>query len=86
MADKYKATIHGNTIEWEGEPPAELDSREQITVEVEVVNGPVKPHRPSSKRAISALRRIAERGGIDSIPDPVKWQRQIRKDRPLPGR
>jgi hypothetical protein len=21
-----------------------------------------------------------------AIPDPVKWQKEIRKDRPLPGR
>lgn len=38
------------------------------------------------QRAMDALRRIAARGGIRSIPDPVAWQREQRKDRPLPGR
>ena len=28
-----------------------------------------------------ALERIAARGGIDSIPDPVAWQREMREDR-----
>ena len=37
-------------------------------------------------RALAALRRLAARGGIRSIPDPVAWQREQRKDRPLPGR
>jgi hypothetical protein len=36
--------------------------------------------------ALVPLRRIAARGGIKSIPDPARWQRKIRQDRPLPGR
>jgi hypothetical protein len=36
--------------------------------------------------ALAALERLAARGGIRSIPDPVAWQREQRKDRPLPGR
>ena len=36
--------------------------------------------------AMEALRRIAARGGIQGISDPVAWQREIRRDRPLPGR
>ena len=86
MADKYRATIHGNTVEWEGEQPAELGSREQITVEIKVVDEPIRSDRPSSRRAVAALRRIADLGGVESIRDPAKWQREIRKDRRLPGR
>ncbi len=37
-------------------------------------------------RAMAALGRLAARGGIRSIPDPVAWQREQRKDCPLPGR
>jgi hypothetical protein len=84
MADKYRATIHGNTIEWDGEPPAELNGEDEVSVEVTVL-APQK-RKPNGKRMAEALRRIAERGGIPSIPDPVKWQREIRKDRKLPGR
>lgn len=29
---------------------------------------------------------LARAGGVKSIPDPSDWQREIRKDRPLPGR
>ena len=32
------------------------------------------------------LRIIAQGGSGTSIPDPVAWQREIRADRPLPGR
>lgn len=32
------------------------------------------------------LRIIAQGGSGQSIPDPMAWQREIRADRPLPGR
>lgn len=35
--------------------------------------------------AVKFLEEIAARGGVD-IPDPVAWQREVREDRPLPGR
>jgi hypothetical protein len=34
----------------------------------------------------AALEAIAKNGGAKSIPDPVAWQREIRKDKPQPGR
>lgn len=36
--------------------------------------------------ATAALERIAARGGLEGIEDPVSWQQQVRGDRPLPGR
>lgn len=37
-------------------------------------------------RAIGALERLAAMGAFDHIEDPGEWQREIREDRPLPGR
>ena len=37
-------------------------------------------------RALAALKRLQDRGTFREITDPVAWQREIRKDRPLPGR
>ena len=39
----------------------------------------------NNRDAVKFLEEIAARGGID-IPDPVAWQREVREDRPLPGR
>ena len=86
MLEKYRATIHGDRIEWEGKEPAELNTHGRLTVDVMVVDRAASAKKSDSKLAVAALRKIAERGGITSIPDPVKWQREIRKDRPLPGR
>ena len=41
------------------------------------------PNGSRGKEMADALQKIASRGGISSITDPVAWQREIRKDRPL---
>ncbi len=38
------------------------------------------------ERLRTAFATLAELGTFAHITDPVEWQRQIRKDRPLPGR
>ncbi len=34
----------------------------------------------------AVLQRMADRHALSHIDDPAAWQREIRKDRPLPGR
>jgi hypothetical protein len=38
------------------------------------------------KRVKLAIRKLQEDGAYGGIDNPVAWQRQIRKDRALPGR
>ena len=40
----------------------------------------------SSKRLYDLMTNRAKSGGIQSIKDPVAWQREQRKDQPLYGR
>lgn len=42
--------------------------------------------RPSQEDALAALQKLRELGTFKEISDPVAWQRDIRKDRPLLGR
>lgn len=51
---------------------------------VQISDATEQHHR--REHALAALDRIAARGGIAGIPDPVAWQREQRSDRPLPGR
>ncbi len=83
MSETYKAIVRGNTIEYQGEAP---DANNALEVEVKVRELPRQTPEPNGRRAMAALGRIADKGGIRSIVDPVAWQREIRKDRPLPGR
>jgi len=86
MLEKYSATISGNTIEWNGEVPPSLRNDDPVDVYVTVADEAMIMNEPNGKRAAAALQKIADRGGVKSIPDPDKWLREIRKDRPLPGR
>jgi hypothetical protein len=86
--EKYRATIHGNVIEWEDDAPRELAKKGRLEVEVHVVPR-LKPIPAARRRKMAdALEELAAlpNGALKSIKDPVKWQRQVRKDRPLPGR
>ena len=83
MPETYRAIVRGNTIEWVGDAP---DPENAVQVEVKVRHFVTEGQVRNGGRAMAALERIAEKGGISSIVDPVAWQREIRKDRPLPGR
>ncbi|HMV81291.1 MAG TPA: hypothetical protein PL048_15605 [Leptospiraceae bacterium] len=52
-----------------------------------VVSSEDKSSKKNSAKAFKHLENIAKIGNLKkSIPDPVKWQKEIRKDRKLPGR
>lgn len=85
MLEKYRAIIHGDRIEWEGEAPEELEGSSTIKVDVTVVSDKPALKKPNGKKMAEALAKIAARGALP-IEDPLKWQREMRKDRPLPGR
>lgn len=86
MLEKYRATIHGNVVDWHGDSPSALKVYGEVTVEMTVVPTTSKWKKPDVEKMVEALEGLAALGGIKSIPDPVAWQREIRKDRPLPGR
>ncbi|MCK5666283.1 MAG: hypothetical protein KAI17_22485 [Thiotrichaceae bacterium] len=45
-----------------------------------------KPKINQGQRMAAILQRMADRQALSHIVDPVAWQREIREDRPLPGR
>lgn len=65
--------------------PAELrHSKLKVTATIEAASE--ESERPTRETALAALRQLQEMGTFKEITDPVAWQREIRKDRPLPGR
>ena len=47
---------------------------------------PVPEVKQDRKRVQMLFKQLQEMGAYKDIKDPVAWQREIRKDRPLPGR
>jgi hypothetical protein len=85
MRRSYRATLQGNQIDWIDPPP---DLEGPTLAEITVIRPESEEERRArGLRAAEALRQVGEAGGaIASIEDPVAWQREIRRDRPLPGR
>lgn len=87
MDHGYDAVLRGDTLEWIGARPVGLPQDE--AVEVEVVLKTVKSFdaEEERKRKIGeALDALVKLNPFRDIDDPVAWQREIRADRPLPGR
>ena len=60
--------------------------RGKVKVVATLESEPEAIDRPTRETALAALRQLQARGTFKQITDPVAWQREIRKDRPLPGR
>jgi hypothetical protein len=72
--------------------PAELrHGKIEVTATLKAANGaaPAVPRATPEmlRRRKEAFAKLRELGGLrDAIPDPMAWQRELRQDRPLPGR
>lgn len=58
----------------------------KVKVVPTVESEPGTNDRPTRKPALAALRQLRKTGTFKKITDPAAWQREIRQDRPLPGR
>ena len=84
MSKIYRAKLHGDKIEWIDKAPEGVDG---VEVEIVVSSKPTFPDEKSRGAAMAAaFRKLAELKAFSEIKDPVEWQREIRRDRPLPGR
>ena len=81
MLQTYTGTLNGGQIAWDAAPPEGEGVRVTVTVESDA---PKVPFRNEALGAI--LERLAASDIGKHFPDPLEWQREIRKDRPLSGR
>ena len=86
MHPTYKATLRGDRLDWEDDVPEQIRSQAALTVFVTILNQPVVADGAGGRLMAEALERLALKGGVPSITDPVQWQRGEREDRNVPGR
>ena len=86
MMRTYRALLCGNRLEWLGEAPeSEID--DPLSVQVTILEQESISEEHARGQAMAALlEKLAKRGIFSDIADPVKWQRELRQDRILPGR
>lgn len=63
-----------------------LDFVQFLKSKLERNQQPKAANQPNGAAIAEIMERMAARGALSEIKDPVQWQRDIRKDRPLPGR
>jgi len=80
----YRALLRGDHLEWLGEAP-ELQTDAPLSVHVTIVEPVAEAHTRGPAMA-ALLEKLAVRGTFAAIPDPVRWQRELRQDRALLGR
>jgi hypothetical protein len=84
MKETYEAIFTGDKVTWIGTPPPPSDR--PIRARIDLHDQP-ELKGTDGKVLAAVCEDIARKtGGIQSIPDPVAWQREQRNDRPLPGR
>jgi antitoxin component of MazEF toxin-antitoxin module len=47
---------------------------------------PLRTKKQDNLKILRLWKQLQEMKPFEGIKDPVEWQREIRKDRPLPGR
>jgi hypothetical protein len=81
----FRAILKGNRLEWTESPPTDLDAEQPVEVKILDTPGDVDA-TTQGQRMAKALERLATANAFAHIKDPVAWQREVRKDRSLPGR
>ncbi len=82
----YKAILRRDRLEWLGEnPEPQTDAPLSVHVTVLEQEPPAEMHARGHAMA-ALLEKLAERRTFSAITDPVRWQRELRQERVLPGR
>jgi hypothetical protein len=87
MLATYKAILKGNHLEWREEAPEALPRDRELAVMVTILDEPASPNLTGrGSRMAETLEKLANSGGIRGIDDPLRWERDLRREPPLPGR
>lgn len=88
MIETYEGILRDNRIEWTGNAPMATPPEKGLRVRVTVLDQVgVGQTRSPGQRMADALERLAALTPLlPELPDPAAWERQLRTDRPLPGR
>ena len=88
MLGTYKAILKGNRLEWSGDSPDYIVNDHAIGVLVTILEeAHVSPkNKKPGQRMAAALEKLAAIQALADLPEPDRWEREIRQDRPLPDR
>jgi hypothetical protein len=83
--ETYRAILKGDRLLWTESEPTHLEAEQAVEVTILDTPGEIDASTQGQRMA-KALEQLAATNALSEIKDPSEWQREIRKDRPLPGR
>jgi len=88
MLRTYEGILEGDRIRWAGDnvPATDRPLRVHVTVLEDNAEEDNAEKEKRGQQMADALSKLAESGAFSGIEDPSAWQRDIRRDLPLPGR
>lgn len=84
MLTTYKATLHGNQIEWSKDVPQEVALGKTVSVQVIILDESLSIKKQGQQMA-AALSKLAESQTFADV-DAGAWEREARIDKELTGR
>ena len=87
MLATYRATLQDDHLQWQEHDSAPPSTSAPVEVLVTVLEQPITPTSAArGRRMVETLRKLSASAALGEITDPAQWEREMRQDRPLPGR
>ena len=87
MLSTYPAILRGQILEWLQEKPPQLNPNRAVSVHVTILEETANATPPEQgRRMAAALAQLARLRSEVATMDPLLWERDVRRERPLPGR
>jgi hypothetical protein len=85
MQETYEAILRGDHLEWSREKRPDLGSHDRpVAVRVTILGEAVPVGK--GRLMAEALERLSAMQALPDLPDPVAWEREVRRERSLPDR
>jgi len=84
MLTTYKATLHGDKIEWSKDVPQEVAMGKTVTVQITILDEALSTKKQGQQMA-AALSKLAHSQTFADV-DAGAWERKARIDKQLAGR
>ena len=87
MQETYEAILRGDHLEWSGESrPGPADPDRPVPVRVTILDETASGRGIRGRRMAESLEQLAASHALADLTDPTSWEREVRRERPLPDR
>ncbi|MEG5061667.1 hypothetical protein QUB60_28395 [Microcoleus sp. A2-C5] len=85
MLRTFEALLKGKFLEWTNDAPQQSDRPLKVYVTLLEEKSSISAECRRQK-IVEILEKLAASQAFEEVTNPVAWQREMRQDRPLPGR